>query len=229
MSVPLLRGIRALVFDAYGTLFDVHTAVGRHRGRVGADPDRLSALWRQKQLEYTWLRSLMGRYANFWHVTADALDFALETCAIQDPALRDDLLDAYLKLGCYEEVEAVLSTLRNRGFRLAILSNGSPDMLIKGTVSAGIGHLLDDIVSVEDVGIYKPDPRVYQLACDRLDVSAEEICFQSSNAWDAAGASAFGFRVVWINRFGQRPERLPGRPDGALDSLRGLPDLLAAE
>ncbi len=227
MSSPPMSGIKALVFDAYGTLFDVHTAVGRHRERVGPNPDQVSALWRQKQLEYTWLRSLMGMHTDFGQVTGDALDYALETHAIDDPGLRADLLAAYRELGCYAEVSDVLSNLRNRSFRLAILSNGSPEMLASATRNAGIAHLLDGVYSVEEVGIYKPDPRVYQLACDRLGVSAGEICFQSSNAWDAAGAAAFGFRVVWINRFAQRPERLPASPDLEIASLHALPELVS--
>jgi 2-haloacid dehalogenase len=218
--------IQACVFDAYGTLFDVHSAVARHRGRLGGQADALSALWRSKQLEYTWLRSLMGRHSDFWRVTRDALDYAFDHCEIADSALADALMTAYRRLACYPEVPAVLTRLKSHGFKLAILSNGSPTMLEDAVASAGLAELIDPLLSVEEVGIYKPDPRVYQLAVDRLGVPPQAISFQSSNAWDAAGAASFGFRVAWINRFGQRRERLPAGPDAELQDLNGLPGLL---
>lgn len=221
--------IKACVFDAYGTLFDVHSAVGRHRSRLGENADQVSALWRTKQLEYTWLRSLMQRHADFWQVTADALDYAMDAFDIADPGLREDLLQAYLRLDCYPEVRQVLGVLKQAGLRLAILSNGSPPMLEAGVASAGIDQLLDANLSVESVGIFKPDPRVYQLAVDQLGVTAEQISFQSSNAWDAAGAASFGFKVAWINRFSQRRERLPAVPHAELQSLAELPALLGLE
>lgn len=224
--MPRFDAIRACVFDAYGTLFDVHSAVGRHRGRLGDKADGLSALWRQKQLEYSWLRSLMGRHADFWQVTGEALDYAMDTLDLADDDLRRDLLDAYRRLDCYPEVPELLRWCRRRGLTTAILSNGSPDMLQAAVDGAGVGELLDAVLSVEEVGIYKPDPRVYQLAVDRLGVSAPAISFQSSNAWDVAGAASFGFRVAWINRFGQRRERLPAGADAELNSLAGLPALL---
>ena len=218
--------IKACVFDAYGTLFDVHSAVGQHRPRLGDKADPVSALWRTKQLEYTWLRSLMRRHADFWQVTADALDFALDSVDIKDSALREDLLQAYLHLDCYPEVKQVLGTLKKAGLRLAILSNGSPQMLQAGAASAGIDQLLDANLSVESVAIFKPDPKVYQLAVDQLAVAPEQISFQSSNAWDAAGAASFGFKVAWVNRFGQRRERLPATPHAELKTLTELPLLL---
>ena len=218
--------IHACVFDAYGTLFDVHSAVGRHRGRLGAHADAISALWRSKQLEYTWLRSLMGHHADFWQVTGDALDFALEHHDVADAALRDDLMQAYLALDCYPEVPGVLEKLKGGGQRLAILSNGSPEMLKSAVASAGLEALIEEVLSVEAVGIYKPDPRVYGLATERLGLAPGQISFQSSNAWDVAGAAVFGFRVAWINRFGQVRERLPGTADAELDTLSGLPGLL---
>ncbi len=222
-----LRGIKACVFDAYGTLFDVHSAVGRHRPRVGAKADQLSQLWRTKQLEYTWLRSLMGDYVEFWQVTQDGLDYALETCGIDDAALRQDLMNAYLRLDAYPEVTNTLAALKQRGLRTAILSNGSPRMLQAAVESSGIAGLLDGVYSVQEVGIYKPDRRVYQLACDHQRVKPAEISFQSSNAWDAAGAAHFGMQVAWVNRFGQKRERLPGRARVELKSLAELPALIA--
>ena len=215
--------IKACVFDAYGTLFDVHSAVGQHRQRLGEAADQVSALWRSKQLEYTWLRSLMQQHTDFWQVTQDALDYALDSFAIDDQALREDLLQAYLQLSCYPEVPQVLQQLNNHGLRCAILSNGAPAMLQAAVANAGISASLAHVLSVEDVGIFKPAPQVYQLAVDRLGVSAEQICFQSSNAWDAFAAANFGFRVAWINRFGQRRERLPAQPDAELKTLRELP------
>ena len=222
----IIAGIKACVFDAYGTLFDVHSAVGRHRHRLGDFADQVSNLWRTKQLEYTWLRSLMGHHADFWKVTQDALEFAFDMHGINDPDLFKDLMEAYLKLDCYPEVPEALSILKSRGFRLAILSNGTPAMLEAAVKNSGIEKLLEKNLSVEAVGIFKPDVRVYRMAVDGLNVRPDEIVFQSSNAWDASGASAFGFKVTWINRFGQSKERLPGKPDVELQDLMGLPKLL---
>ncbi len=221
-----IDGIKACVFDAYGTLFDVHSAVGKHRPRLGDLADPVSNLWRTKQLEYTWLRSLMGVHADFWKVTQDALDFAFDMHGIDNPDLRKDLMAAYLELECYPEVPQALSTLKSRGFQLAILSNGTPAMLEAAVKNAGLEDLIEQNLSVENVGIYKPDPRVYRMAVDGLNVRSDEIVFQSSNAWDAAGASAFGFKVAWVNRFGQSEERLPGRPDVEIKNLMELPVLL---
>ena len=218
--------VKACVFDAYGTLFDVHSAVGRHRERLGRAADGVSGTWRTKQLEYTWLRSLMGRHADFWQITQDGLDYALDGAGIADPALRQDLLDAYLSLACYPEVVDVLSTLKEAGMATAILSNGSSLMLDAAVQSAGIRHFLDEVLSVDEVGIFKPHPSVYQLACERLAVRPADIAFQSSNAWDAAGAAAFGFRVVWVNRFGQARERLPEPPAHEVETLAALPPLV---
>ena len=164
-----MAGIRACVFDAYGTLFDVHSAVGRLRAEIGDQAEALSQLWRTKQLEYTWLRALMGRHADFWQVTGEALDYALARTGV-DPAVRAPLLEAYLRLDAYPEVPDVLRRLRAGGLKTAILSNGEPKMLEAGAQSAGIDGLLDAILSVETVGVFKPEPRVYQLAVDRLGV-----------------------------------------------------------
>ena len=221
-----IEGIKACVFDAYGTLFDVHSAIGKHRHRLGDLADQVSALWRTKQLEYTWLRSLMGHHADFWQVTQDALDFAFDMHGINNPDLRKVLMEAYLKLDCYLEVPEALSIMKSRGFKLAILSNGTPAMLEAAVKNSGIDDLIEKNFSVEDVGIFKPDFRVYQIAVDGLKVRSEEIVFQSSNAWDASGASAFGFKVAWVNRFGQSKERLPGRPNVEIKNLAELPKLL---
>ena len=223
---PTISGIKACVFDAYGTLFDVHSAVGKHRQRLGDIADHVSALWRTKQLEYTWLRSLMGRHADFWQVTQDALDFAFDMHEVKDADLRKDLIEAYLNLDCYPEVPGALTDLKDRGFEISILSNGTPAMLEAAVKNSGLGKLITKIFSVEKAGVFKPDPRVYQIAVDELNVKPEEIVFQSSNAWDASGAAAFGFKVAWVNRFGQSPERLPGNPDVEITDLSALPELL---
>ena len=219
-------GIRACVFDAYGTLFDVHSAVGKHRARLGGKADAVSGSWRAKQLEYTWQRTILDRYVDFWRITADGLDFALDAHGVGDPRLRDDLLDAYLGLDCYPEVPGVLRTLKEAGLRNAILSNGSPMMLEAAVESAGIGSLLDEILSVDELGTYKPSPEVYRLAVDAFGVGRGQVSFQSSNAWDAAGAATFGFRVAWCNRSGQTRERLPDAPDAEIRTLDELPAIV---
>ena len=168
----------------------------------------------------------MGRYADYWHITKDALAFALDTYQVSDAALSDDLMQAYLELSCYPEVPSVLNGLKDRGFRCAVLSNGSPEMLSSAVKNSGLDELFDAVISIDFIGIYKPDPRVYQMAVDQLGVSSSEIAFQSSNAWDAAGAAAFGFKVAWINRFGQQPERLGTVADAELKDLAALSELL---
>lgn len=223
---PLLQSVKACVFDAYGTLFDFNTAAGKFRVGLGRNADAVSALWRTKQLEYTWLRSLMGRHEDFRRVTGDALDFALDTFGIDDRKLREDLIGAYMNLDCYPDVPETLRRLKERGLRLAVLSNGSPPMLESAVKSGGLAGLFDHVLSVEAVGVYKPDPRVYGLAGDALKTSPGEIVFLSANAWDAAGAASAGLRVAWVNRFNQRPERLPSKPDVEIRSLSELPALL---
>jgi 2-haloacid dehalogenase len=215
--------IKVCVFDAYGTLFDVHAAVGHHRARLGDKADGVSAMWRTKQLEYTWLRSLMDRYVPFWQVTGEALDYAFDAHGVSDNSLRDDLLNAYLELDCYPEVHDVLTALKDGGMQTAVLSNGSPEMLDAAVKGSKLETLLDAVISVDALGIFKPHPSVYQLAVDQLGVEARQVSFQSSNAWDAAAAATFGFRVAWVNRFGQAAERLPGQPDVQLKTLSELP------
>jgi 2-haloacid dehalogenase len=221
-----LTGIKACVFDAYGTLFDFASAARGCRDIVGDQTDRLTALWRDKQLQYTWLRAIQGRHADFWQVTGDALDYSLETLALDNPALRERLMLLYLTLETFPEVPAVLKQLKDAGMRTAILSNGSPEMLAPLVTAAKLNSLLDAVLSVEEAGVYKPHAKVYQLAVDRLGVPASAIAFQSSNAWDAYAAKAFGMQVVWCNRYGQRPERLPGTPDREIKTLSELPALV---
>ena len=219
-------GDRACVFDAYGTLFDVHSAVARHTAEIGSAAPALSLLWRQKQLEYTWTRSLMRRHADFWTVTGEALDVAMRAHKVDDAALREKLMQAYLALDAYPEVRDVLSRLKAMGVRTGILSNGSPSMLEAGVRSAGLKELLDGVWSIESAGIYKPDPLVYQLAVDGLGLAKDRIWFQSSNVWDAAAAGSFGFRVVWCNRTRQPMEYGWAFNPTEVESLASLPDLL---
>ena len=226
-DAPAFTGIRACVFDAYGTVFDTSSAAHRLRDRLGDTADRLAEVWRAKQLEYTWLMSLMGRHVDFLAITGWALDFALD--ALGQPAdaeLRTDLIDQYLVLDAYPDARSTLETVKAAGLATAILSNGSPEMLAKATASARMGPQLDHVLSVESVGIFKPHPRVYQLAVDRLGVSRPEICFVSSNGWDVAGAASFGFQVLWVNRAGKTPERLPTGPHAVRSDLASLPALL---
>lgn len=226
MSDSCFTEIKACVFDAYGTLFDVHSAVGGLRNEVGPRHAELSQVWRVKQLEYTWLRSLMGAHADFWQLTSEALDYAMEQCELTDGQLHEKLMQAYLSLDAFSEVRPVLEMLNRASIPCAILTNGSPMMIDAAVTSAGIGHQIQHNLSVESAGIFKPDARVYQLAVDALGVQPHNIAFQSSNAWDAAGAAHFGFQVAWVNRYAQPRERLPGNPVAELRDLNGLPGLL---
>ncbi|HTV45013.1 MAG TPA: haloacid dehalogenase type II [Stellaceae bacterium] len=219
-------GVRACVFDAYGTLFDVASAAARCAEAIGEITPRLAALWRDKQLQYSWLRTVQGRHADFWQVTGDALDFALDTFEIADPSLRERLMMLYRTLDAYPEVPAVLRQLRTAGFATAILSNGAPPMLAAAVEHAGLSDMFDHVLSIEDVGVYKPHPSVYRLACDRLGLAPGAIAFISSNGWDAWAASAYGMRALWCNRRLQPRERLPGGPDHEVHSLTELPALI---
>jgi 2-haloacid dehalogenase len=227
--MPTLRlaPIDAVVFDAYGTLFDVNSAAARWREALGPQADAFSATWRRKQLEYSWLRSLMGAHADFWQVTMEALDFACERHGIADAALRQRLLETYRELSAYPEAPAMLRAIRGAGFKAAILSNGAPDMLQAAVDAADLAAQFDALLSVEAVGIFKPHPSVYRLAVERLGVTAGRICFVSSNGWDIAGAAQFGFRAVWVNRAREPRERLPAGPEIELGDLAALPQCVA--
>ena len=221
-----LTGVKACVFDAYGTLFDFASAARASPDVPPEAAERLSALWRDKQLQYSWLRVAQHRHADFLQVTADALDFTLETLGLEKPGRRERLLDLYLRLAAFPEVPQTLAQVRTAGLKTAILSNGTPAMLSAAVGAAGLGPLFDAVLSVEEVGAFKPDPRVYQLAVDRLGTPASSTVFVSSNGWDAYAASAFGMQVVWCNRYGQRRERLPGAPDREITTLAALPALV---
>ncbi|HUZ66569.1 MAG TPA: haloacid dehalogenase type II [Beijerinckiaceae bacterium] len=214
------------VFDAYGTLFDVRSAVDKHRAMIGEEADRLSDLWRTKQLEYTWVRTLCGAYRDFRQNTADALDFASLRCGGLRPELREALLAAYETLDAYPDVHGALSRLRAAGAQTAILSNGSPEMLTSAVRSAGLEDLFDACLSVDALRAYKPAPSAYGLVAGRFGLAPKQVSFQSSNRWDVAGAARFGFRAVWINRTGA-PDEYPDCAPGAVH--RGLDELAQSD
>ena len=225
--------VKACVFDAYGTLFDVSAAARTAAAEPGREAlaavwPKLSADWRAKQLQYTWLRAVMGVHADFWQVTCDGLDWAMEAAGLDDPGLRARLLALYRELAAYPEVPAMLAALKAAGRRTAILSNGSPGMLEAAVASAGIGGLLDAVLSVEEVGVFKPDARVYDLVGRHLGVAREEVLFVSSNGWDAAAAAHYGFRTTWVNRAGEPMDRLPAVPEHVMPDLSGIPALAEA-
>ena len=210
------------VFDAYGTLFDVHAAVRRHAAEVGPDGQLLSDLWRAKQLEYSWVRTLMGAYQDFWSLTEQALDHAFARVPSADRGMRQKLLDAYWALDCYPEVPQILRALKADGARIAILSNGSPAMLEAAVKSAALTDVIDTIFSVDAVARFKTDPSTYDLVTTQWRLYPEAVSFQSSNRWDIAGAAKFGFRTVWINRTNMPDEYRDLAPSLILPSLEGL-------
>jgi 2-haloacid dehalogenase len=223
--------ITTCVFDAYGTLFDV-TAAAREaaaepgRGRLAEVWPRLAADWRSKQLQYTWLRAVAGAHEDFWAVTQDGLDYALEAQRMSgDSDLRERLLALYWELSAYPEVPAMLAALKGGGFNTAILSNGSPAMLDGAVRSAGIGDVLDAVLSVESVGVFKPHGTVYDLVGAHFGCTPDEVLFVSSNCWDACAAAGRGFHAAWVNRAGEPMDRLPWQPEAILGDLTGIPDI----
>ncbi len=223
--------ITTCVFDAYGTLFDVAAAARQ----AASEPDfahiaetwpALAEFWRQKQLQYTWLRAVVDNHEDFWQVTQNGLDWAMEkTGHGDDPALRERLLALYWELQCYPEVPKMLAQLKAAGLATAILSNGSPEMLAAAVRSAGIEALLDDVLSVETVGVFKPDARVYDLVGSRFGCAKDDVLFVSSNGWDAACATGYGFRTAWVNRAAEPVDRLPWTPVDVVDDLKPIPNL----
>ena len=207
------------VFDAYGTLFDVHSAVTRHRAAVGPQAERLSEIWRTKQLEYSWVLSLMGEYCDFWALTQEALDFAAARCGGISPAVRADLLTAYQTLSAYPDALPCLERLKARGAKTAILSNGSPAMLAAAVTSAGLAGVIDACLSVDAVRVFKTAPAAYGLVGSHFGVRPGDVSFQSSNRWDVAGAVNAGFRALWINRGGMPDEYEGFAPERILAGL----------
>jgi 2-haloacid dehalogenase len=222
LDPALLSRAQAVIFDAYGTLFDVHSAVARHAAAAGPEAERLSEIWRAKQLEYSWVLSLAHRYEPFWLLTERALDYAFARCPGVDRSLRGRLLSAYRSLDAYPEVPLALDLLRARGLRTGILSNGDLPMLRDAVASAGLADRLDPLLSVDAVKAFKTSPRAYELAPTALGLRPGRIAFVSSNRWDVAGASSFGFRTIWVNRLGL-PDEYPGLdPDAVVGSLSEL-------
>lgn len=225
--------IAACVFDAYGTLFDVAAAARAAaaepgRARFAKAWPQVAELWRQKQLQYSWLLAVTGDHTDFWTVTQNALDWALEATGQDgDAGLRDRLLALYRELEAFPEVPAMLAQVKADGRQAAILSNGSADMLAAAVDSAGIGAHLDAVLSVESVGVFKPDARVYDLVGAHLNIPRDQVLFVSSNGWDAGAATGYGFRTAWVNRKAEPIDRLPWRPDHVLDDLTGIPALAA--
>ena len=222
--------VTTCVFDAYGTLFDVAAAARILAEQPGQEKlakvwPKLAADWRAKQLQYTWLRAVTGDHIPFWQVTKDGLDWAMEASKLDDPALRETLLALYWELPAYTEVPIMLATLKANGFSTAILSNGSPDMLDGAVEFAGVSEHLDAVLSVEDVGIFKPARAVYDMVGKRFGTENSEVLFVSSNGWDAACGAAYGFQTVWVNRAGEPKDRLPGQPSHILADLITIPEL----
>lgn len=221
-----LKDIKLCVFDAYGTLFDINSVTKAYCNELGDISEPFSNLWRSKQLEYSWLRSLMNRYEDFWCVTEESLDYALDYFNIKSESLKIKLLKSYKNINCYEEVPTTLSKLKERGISTAILSNASPSMLNMAIKNSKIDCHVDFCFSVDNLKIYKPHPNVYNLVLEKYDLNKNEILFISSNSWDVAGAKSFGFNVCWINRFNNKKEVLPFKSDIELKSLMDLPNIL---
>jgi 2-haloacid dehalogenase len=218
-----LSSTEICVFDAYGTLYDFNSAVARHRDAIGPKADALSEMWRTKQVQYTWLRNSMSAYAPFWRVTGEALDNCLATFAITDATVREKLMGAYLALDPFPEVPAMLEKLKRAGKRLAILSNGNPEMLDPMVEASGLAGYFEAVISVDDAKVFKVDPRTYSLVKTRTGVSPDKVCFLSSNCWDAHGAALFGFPTLWVNRGGLPEDNLPGTVMGHIKDLSHLP------
>ena len=221
-----MNNIKACIFDAYGTLFDVNAACRELSKEVGDNWEKLASLWRLRQVEYTWLRNSMDEYIDFWKITSDALDYAMETLGIENNELREELLNLYLKLEAYPEVNDLLKKLKQRGLKTGILSNGSMKMLNSAVDNANIREYLDEILSVEECEIYKPSSKVYDLVKIKMQISKKNVLFFSSNAWDMHAASNYGFKTIWVNRFNAKLERLPGKPIDIVNSLDKIDEII---
>ena len=215
---------KAIVFDAYGTLFDVNSAAEKSKDKIGNKWENFANFWRTTQLEYTWLRSLMKKHKNFWQITEDSLDKSMETFQI-DKSLRNDLLSLYKELSPYPEVKNVLENLKKKSFKLAILSNGTPELLNHLVKSSDLENLFDDIFSVEEVKIYKPDPKVYDIPVNKYKVNKGEITFLSANTWDVSGAGNYGYNSIWVNRNNSVFDKLDYKPKNEVKNLKQLLDL----
>jgi 2-haloacid dehalogenase len=221
-----MNEVEVFIFDAYGTLFDVNAACRELSKEVGEQWQELATLWRLRQVEYTWLRNSMNEYINFWNITEDALEYAMETLNIKNEDLKNKLLDLYLKLEAYPEVEKVLTQLKKEGYQTGILSNGSEDMLASAVKNAKLENLLDKVLSVEKCKVYKPSSKVYDLVEKEFKINKINCAFFSSNAWDMHAAAHYGFKTIWVNRFEGNLEKLPGKPYKIVQTLEKIVDIL---
>jgi 2-haloacid dehalogenase len=221
-----LNDIEICVFDAYGTLYDFNSAVARHRTAIGPKADALSEMWRTKQVQYTWLRNSMNAYAPFWQVTGEALDNCLATFGITDKGVREKLMSAYLALEPFPEVPAMLDRLKRAGKRLAILSNGNPEMLDPMVKASGLADKFEAVISVDSAKVFKVDPKTYDLVKKQTGVTSDKVCFLSSNCWDAHGAALYGFKTLWVNRGGVPEDNLPGTVAAHIKDLSHLPAMI---
>jgi len=216
-----IENVKACVFDAYGTLFDVNSAAAKCKERLGSKWEGFANSWRTTQLEYTWLRSLMKKHKNFWKITEDSLDHTMETFKVKKE-MRNELLDLYKNLSPYPEVKKCLDGLKSKNIKIAILSNGTPELLKMLVESNNIQNYFDDIFSIESVGIYKPDSRVYEMPIKKYECKPENICFMSSNTWDISGGGVFGYNAVWVNRLNKVFDKLSYKPKYVIYNLEKL-------
>ncbi|MDC0092715.1 haloacid dehalogenase type II [Alphaproteobacteria bacterium] len=217
---------KVCIFDAYGTLFDVNAACRELSKEVGEKWEELATLWRLRQVEYTWLRNSMNEYINFWKITENALDYAMDVLNIENEILKNNLLELYLKLEAYPEVENLLKQLKDNGLKTGILSNGNEEMLESAVRNAKIENLIDEVISVERCKVFKPSSKVYDLVKDAFNVNKNDVAFFSSNAWDMHAAANYGFKTIWVNRFNSKLERLPGKPEAIVKNLDGIVQIL---
>jgi len=220
-----MKNIKAIVFDAYGTLFDVNSAAEKCKGKIGDKWEGFANFWRTTQLEYTWLRSLMKRHKDFWQVTEDSLDKSMKTFSI-DNSMKNELLDLYKKLSPYSEVKGVLNSLKEKKYKLAILSNGTPALLNELVKSNNLENIFDDLFSIEEVGIYKPDSKVYDMPIKKYQIKADEIAFLSSNTWDVSGGGNYGYNAIWVNRNKNIFDNLDYKPKNEVSDLTQLVDIV---
>ena len=220
-----MKNIKAIIFDAYGTLFDVNSAAEKCRDRIGDKWESFANFWRTTQLEYTWLRSLMKRHKDFWQITEESLDKSIKTYKI-DPSMKNDLLDLYKALSPYEEVQEVLKKLKEKNFKLAILSNGTPSLLDGLVKSNNFENLFDDLFSIEQVGIYKPDSKVYDMPIKKYQIQKNEVYFLSANSWDVSGGGNYGYNSIWVNRNNNIFDKLDYSPKHRIKQLGELLDIL---
>ena len=220
-----MKNIKAIIFDAYGTLFDVNSAAEKCKDKIGEKWERFANFWRTTQLEYTWLRSLMERHKDFWQVTEDSLDKSMKAFDI-DPSMRNELLNLYKVLSPFEEVPETLKTLKEKKFKLAILSNGTPSLLDELVKSNHLDNLFDDIFSIEQVGVYKPSSRVYDMPVKKYNISKSEVAFLSANTWDVSGGGNYGYQSIWVNRNNNIFDNLDFKPKYQITDLNKLTQLV---